>query len=304
SPDAALAVLALDCREDETTVSLVLRRFKSSVAVDREVHPTLILREETSIERTVWLASSRGGEQGRAAPGRQRRRLRTLLRGSPPGARGGKWAEVRMRPASERYPSAERRVMDAESSRPVGLEESLCPGASGARGEQRGGGSGGKTARYRSKRGTKLAAFPSAARGRTTHLNDRDGPLGASGHRGGGTRRNQWGWPRDQSGRRYPAPANPRQEGPPTCGEKESRLGMSVGELVEMSSKIAIEYAVATDIGKGSEVYVDYGAGWDKSWRDFVQMHPYERAGYFWRERPLWKACIPRAGSICWFSNI
>ncbi|EJK57985.1 hypothetical protein THAOC_21925 [Thalassiosira oceanica] len=59
SPDAALAVLALDCREDETTVSLVLRRFKSSVAVDREVHPTLILREETSIERTYAERSPR-----------------------------------------------------------------------------------------------------------------------------------------------------------------------------------------------------------------------------------------------------
>ncbi|EJK76873.1 hypothetical protein THAOC_01338 [Thalassiosira oceanica] len=44
----------------------------------------------------------------------------------------------RMRPASERYPSAERRVMDAVSSRPAGLEESLGAGASVARGEQRG----------------------------------------------------------------------------------------------------------------------------------------------------------------------
>ena len=67
-------------------------------------------------------------------------------------------------------------------------------------------------------------------------------------------------------------------------GEAESWLGMSVDELLEMSGKIAIEYVATADINKGSEVYVDYGAGWDKSWRDFVAMHPYERAGYFRRE--------------------
>jgi len=67
-------------------------------------------------------------------------------------------------------------------------------------------------------------------------------------------------------------------------GEKESWLGMSVDEVAEMSGRIAIEYVATADIEKGSEVYVDYGAGWDKSWRDFVRMHPYERAGYFRRE--------------------
>jgi len=67
-------------------------------------------------------------------------------------------------------------------------------------------------------------------------------------------------------------------------GEAESWLGMSVDELLEMSGKIAIEYVATVDINKGSEVYVDYGAGWDKSWSDFVAMHPYERAGYFRRE--------------------
>ena len=77
-------------------------------------------------------------------------------------------------------------------------------------------------------------------------------------------------------------------------GEKESWLGMSVDELLEMSGKIAIEYVATADIGKGSEVYVDYGAGWDRSWRDFVQMHPYERAGYFRRE-----IAAPLVNSAC-----
>ena len=72
---------------------------------------------------------------------------------------------------------------------------------------------------------------------------------------------------------------------------------MSLHEVLGLSGKIAIEYVATADIGKGSEVYVDYGAGWHKSWRDFVQIRARGRStsGARW---PLQRACTPGAGSI------
>lgn len=61
-------------------------------------------------------------------------------------------------------------------------------------------------------------------------------------------------------------------------------LDEPVAEVLKMSSKIAVEYVALKNIWEGEEVVVDYGAGWDESWKAFARMHPYERPGYFRRE--------------------
>ncbi|EJK56044.1 hypothetical protein THAOC_24138 [Thalassiosira oceanica] len=106
-------------------------------------------------------------------------------------------------------------------------------------------------------------------------------PSGSVASDGDKKKKKRKGDPATNAAVRWPEPGSAATR---LYGEKESWLGMSADEVAEMSGRIAIEYVATADIEKGSEVYVDYGAGWDKSWRDFVRMHPYERAGYFRRE--------------------
>jgi len=61
-------------------------------------------------------------------------------------------------------------------------------------------------------------------------------------------------------------------------------LDMSLDEVLKRSGKFAMEYVATQDIQQGGEILIDYGTGWDESWKDFMKMHPYERPGYFRRE--------------------